>query len=200
MCGGRERGTSNPVTGKPSPRVARCPLETGPVSARPAVVPEMAAGVKASLHAYPVTGFPKIVHLSPFSVTASVDSLCGEALTASLAVGRGGCGQKLARMSAWLRAPGCATPTLSTVSARPFTRSRVRLHADVTVAHRGVTASSAYSRPAGATPVTGAVCAERAGFSAPFQLTGARGTGAVCPHGTVRPTQDCIHTRTCQGG
>jgi hypothetical protein len=143
MCNGREGWASNPVTGKPSPRAARCLLETGLVSARPANVPEMVAGVGVSLCAYPVTVFPEIANLSPIAVTASVDSLCGEALTASPVVRIGGCGQKLARMSVWLRAPGCATPTLSTASARTVPVAGVRLRADFAVARRGVTTSSA---------------------------------------------------------
>ena len=59
-----------------------------------------------------------IAHLSPVSVTASVDNLCGEGLSASAAVGSGGCGQKLARASAMSCGLGYATPALSTALTR----------------------------------------------------------------------------------
>jgi conjugal transfer pilus assembly protein TraI len=76
----------------------------------------MAAGVKASLCAYPVTVCPEIAHLSPVAVTASVDSPCEEALTASRAVGSGGCGHKFPRVSVTFPGRGCTTPTFSAAS------------------------------------------------------------------------------------
>jgi len=104
--------------GKPSPWAIWCPLRTRRVSACPGDVPERVTGVRASLRTHPATVFPEIARLSPFSVTASVDSLCGEALIASPAVGIGGCGQKLLRVSVRFPGPGCATPTFSTASTR----------------------------------------------------------------------------------
>jgi hypothetical protein len=176
------------------------PQNSVPLGPSPAVVAKMAADVKASLCAYPVTVFPEIAHLSPDAVTASVDSLCGEALTGSPAVGIGGCGQNLLRETA--RFPASA------VQRRPFCgigedRSRAPGRAVERISRRLVEASRQARRvswPTGTTPLTGVLCTERAPVSTPFLLTVAMRTGAACPHGTVRSAQDCIHARTCQCG
>jgi hypothetical protein len=171
--------------GKPSPPAIWCPLRTRCVSARPGDVPKRIASVRASLREYPVTVFPEIAHLSPFSVTASVDSLCGEALTASPAVGSGGCGQKLLTVSARFSGPGCATPTFLQHRRGPFLCSRTRRRADFAAARRGVRTSQACFLAYRHVPLTGTLGTERAPFSRPFLLTVAIRTGAACSHETV---------------
>lgn len=158
MCDGREGRARNRVSASSNmyswrpwsePRQAISPGDlvppqnSVPLGPSPAVVAKMAADVKASLCAYPVTVFPEIAHLSPDAVTASVDSLCGEALTGSPAVSIGGCGQNLLRETARFPGLGCATPTFLRHRRGPFPRSRTRRRADFAAARRGITSSQA---------------------------------------------------------